>query len=499
VLKNAINSSFFVTCVFEFDIKFSKYIYNMAWTTNSNSSGSKNWAFVASSSNGVYLAACTANNDGIYVSTNKGLTWNGPQYTMNVCVGISVSSTGQYMAACSGSGPIPLSTDYGTTWTNRAPAPYGWGSFVMSSTGTPPTLFATYYDNGIGGVYNSFNYGASWTRNVTGLPAYSLTAISCSSDGTTVYTNAFDGSGGIVKSTDSGSTFGSKYGFYPNNLTSISSNISANIVYAAGQSSNAFIYRSINGGSTWSTTSAPNINWKNLACNSSGTTVIAGSQNGVIYLSTDTGVTWIQQSTLTGAGNMFVASDSSGINLVAAIANGYIWTETIPCFKEDTKILTNKGYIPIQDLRKGDLVQTLYNGFTPIYRIGKRDIYHHASEQRIKDQLYQCSQTEYPELFEDLVLTGCHSILVDEFKEGQREKMFDLVKDIYVTDHKYRLAACVDERTTVYKIPGKYTIYHVALENDFLYGNYGIYANGLLVESCDKYYINNFSNMDMIE
>ena len=31
----------------------------------------------------------------------------------------------------------------------------------------------------------------------------------------------------------------------------------------------------------------------------------------------------------------------------------------IICFKEDSKILTDKGYIPIQDLRKGDLVKTL--------------------------------------------------------------------------------------------------------------------------------------------
>ena len=85
------------------------------------------------------------------------------------------------------------------------------------------------------------------------------------------------------------------------------------------------------------------------------------------------------------------------------------------CFKEDTKILTDKGYIPIQDLRKGDLVKTLLHDYKPIDMIGKRDIYHPANKMRIKDQLYKCSQTEYPEIFEPLIITGGHCILVSGF------------------------------------------------------------------------------------
>jgi len=173
--------------------------------------------------------------------------------------------------------------------------------------------------------------------------------------------------------------------------------------------------------------------------------------------------------------------------------------DNVMCFKEHTKILTNKGYVPIQDLRKGDLVKTLLNDYKPIYMIGKKEIYHPACNERIKDQLYECSPSKYTELFEPLIITGCHSILVDDFKDGEREKMLGLLKDIYVTDHKYRLAACVDERTIVYKNPGTYTIYHVALENDNYYMNYGVYANGLLVETCSQRYLKELSNMNMIE
>ena len=170
----------------------------------------------------------------------------------------------------------------------------------------------------------------------------------------------------------------------------------------------------------------------------------------------------------------------------------------IACFKENTKILTNKGYIPIQELRKGDLVKTVEHGYKPIDMIGKRDITHKVKSERIPEQLYKCSQTQFNEVFEDLIITGCHSILVPEFKNDEREKTQKLLGDIYVTDNRYRLPACLDERTTVYEKPGTYTIYHFALENEDYYMNYGVYANGLLVESCSKRYLKEISNMEII-
>jgi surface protein len=170
----------------------------------------------------------------------------------------------------------------------------------------------------------------------------------------------------------------------------------------------------------------------------------------------------------------------------------------IVCFLEGSKILTDKGYKPIQDLRKGDLVKTIKHEYVPIDMIGKRDIYHIASTERIKDQLYKCSKDQYPELTEDLIITGCHSILVDKFtSEEQREKTIQVNGDTYVTDRKYRLPACADDRTSVYEVPGTYTIYHLALENDDYYMNYGIYANGLLVETCSKRYLKELSNMEL--
>jgi hypothetical protein len=209
---------------------------------------------------------------------------------------------------------------------------------------------------------------------------------------------------------------------------------------------------------------------------------------------------WIQYSFIFNANSRdtvlsFSSFNNPGVNRLADI----VVIENYPCFKEGTKILTDNGYVPIEQLRNGDNVKTLLHDFKPIVMIGEKTIHHPASEERIKDQLYKCSPHQYPELIEDLVLTGCHSILEEEFKDGEREKTQEVLGRIFATDDKYRLPACVDERTTVYEVPGDYKIYHIALEHEDYYMNYGIYANGLLVESCSQRYMVEVSNMTLIK
>jgi hypothetical protein len=173
----------------------------------------------------------------------------------------------------------------------------------------------------------------------------------------------------------------------------------------------------------------------------------------------------------------------------------------VVCFKECSKILTDKGYIPIENLRKGDLVKTLTNGYVSINMIGSKNMYNSVMNERNKDSLYLCSKDQYPEIIENLVITGCHSILVDNFKDDeQRSKaQYVLGGTIYVTEQKYRLPACVDLRAQIYNKEGHFVIYHLALDNDNYYNNYGVYANGLLVESCSKRYLKECSKMKLIE
>jgi len=151
-------------------------------------------------------------------------------------------------------------------------------------------------------------------------------------------------------------------------------------------------------------------------------------------------------------------SSSTGNSVDGQISNvTYLFTSIsgpLVCFKEGTNILTDTGYRPIETLRKGDRVKTVSHGFQAIDLIGYRPIHHTPSSERIKDQLYVCRSDRHPELTEELVLTGCHAILVKEFKDDEREKTLALLGDIYITDNHYRLPACVDKRTDVYEKRG---------------------------------------------
>ena len=173
-----------------------------------------------------------------------------------------------------------------------------------------------------------------------------------------------------------------------------------------------------------------------------------------------------------------------------------------PCFMKGTQILCFRGeeevYRPVQDLRKGDLVKTYRNGYLPVHMIGTSSLSNPGHEARIPNRLYKCSKELYPDLFEDLYITGCHSILVPALTNDQWENTKEMLGNVYITDNHFRLMACVDEKSQPYKRDAMIDIYHIALENDDYYMNYGVYANGLLVETCSKRYLTELSNMRII-
>jgi len=207
-----------------------------------------------------------------------------------------------------------------------------------------------------------------------------------------------------------------------------------------------------------------------------------------------------------------IADNSSGTspqNVVYAngsvlISDGtYNLYPAVPCFLEGSKILSlvegEETYVPIENLRKGDLIKTSRNGYKKVEIIGKGDIVNPGNNERTEDRLYKCSPVNYPELTEDLYITGFHSILVDTLTDVQREKTIMHTGRIFVTDNKYRLIACVDERAEPWNAEGDFTIWHIALENTDERMNYGIYANGgLLVESCSLMFLKTLTNMNII-
>lgn len=243
-----------------------------------------------------------------------------------------------------------------------------------------------------------------------------------------------------------------------------------------------------------------------MICDSSFIWMSAG--NGEVYR-ISTSVNSNIQLLVTGGDTQGLYSN--GTNVYCTFGNGFYKTEidppiiipnnhpsitySIACFLKGSKILTDKGYCNVEDLHKNDLIQTSRDGLKKIHLIGKREIIHPCSNDRDKNQLYKCSKKQYPELFDDLIMTGCHSILVDndEVSEVTKEKIKEVHEHLFVTDAKLRLPLCADERSIVYEKAGECSIYHLALENDDELMNYGIYANGLLVESCSKIYLENYN------
>jgi len=188
--------------------------------------------------------------------------------------------------------------------------------------------------------------------------------------------------------------------------------------------------------------------------------------------------------------------------------NTYTWSVPVfvsgpSCFLEGSKILclldNQERYVPVEKIRKGTLVKTLSSGYKPVDMIGHAKVYNSGDSARIKNRLFKCSKKNYPELFEDLIITGCHSILVGDITEEQRAKSIEYNNDIYITENRYRLIACLDDRAEPYEVEGEHPIWHLALENNDVYMNYGIFANGLLVETASKRMMKEYSGMELLE
>lgn len=182
----------------------------------------------------------------------------------------------------------------------------------------------------------------------------------------------------------------------------------------------------------------------------------------------------------------------------------YYLYPSAPCFLEGSTILCQvdgiEKYVPVEQLKKGTLVKTSLNGYKQIVLIGKGTIQNPGNDERIENRLYKCSTSKYPQLKDDLYITGCHSILEFPITEKQKEDTIKHLGKLYITDNKYRLMACVDERAEPWNSNGEFTIWHFALENSDERMNYGVYVNGgLLVETCSINILKKWSNMTYIE
>lgn len=207
-----------------------------------------------------------------------------------------------------------------------------------------------------------------------------------------------------------------------------------------------------------------------------------------------------------------IASNSTGSspqNVVYTTGNTlnsdgtYYLYATAPCFLAGTTVLClvdgAEKYVPIENLQKGARVKTSLSGYKELVAIGRGMIHNPGNSARIEERLYKCATEKYPSLKADLYITGCHSILEPFLTESQKEETVKRLGQLYGTENKYRLMACVDERAEPWNSEGTYRIYHFALEHEDENMNYGVYVNGgLLVETCAIRVLTRRSNLELL-
>ena len=158
-----------------------------------------------------------------------------------------------------------------------------------------------------------------------------------------------------------------------------------------------------------------------------------------------------------------------------------------PCFNYGTQILCvdkdcKEVYVPIQDIKVGTIVKTYYRGNRRVTMCGHKTMINNPEKWAYS--MYKMPKTG--EMLDDLIVTGGHSILQDKpvtdvMELTKQHKYWGNKK--YLIDGKYMVLAAVSKKFTQLKDTNQYTYYHLVLDCDNEYKQYGIWANGVLTES----------------
>jgi len=162
------------------------------------------------------------------------------------------------------------------------------------------------------------------------------------------------------------------------------------------------------------------------------------------------------------------------------------------CFDESTEILClnnnlEEVYFPISELKVGTFVKSFKHGFRRISAIYKNSLINNIND--FHSCMFLMPKNE--NMTKDLILTGGHSILVDNMTEGELTKNNEYFKNIITKiDDKHLLLAAASEKFTALENNNEYTFYNFCLENDSDdEARYGVWANGVLVETPSKQFL----------
>lgn len=209
--------------------------------------------------------------------------YSGAVGTSNAWNVSGCSSNGTNLAVGSG-GTIYVSSNSGSTWAagTGLPGSGTWGGLGVDAGGY--LMYAAIYN---GNVYKSINRGASWAQD-------------------TVINGGTAGSWVAVETAAA------------NSLYILDNGISS--------ASNPTVWRTTDAGATWNSTTLEILSASGIACAGSQVIVTqSATPDGVVAISTDSGVTWSYITAVSGKDFHACAAGGSGTYLIAE-ASGYIYS-----------------------------------------------------------------------------------------------------------------------------------------------------------------------------
>ena len=226
---------------------------------------------------------------------------------------------------------------------------------------------------------------------------------------------------------------------------------------------------------------------------------------------------------------VFVTTDgeSNGSDLLemssvtnVAFTNGDGSIDVVPldtiCFAEGTTIMIIDPhtkitkYVPVETLRPGDKVVTHTHGPVKILAIVTnknlpiKNVQTMNSTRSLRwfknSSLYLLRTEDHAELTHPLYLTGGHSLLKPQLSEREKKEMSKInwPKHFYKVDGMWKVLAHLHEHAE--PVVKSTRLYNLILEQDDMgdmFKNYGIYANGMLIESCNLEYISRVSSQSI--
>jgi hypothetical protein len=327
--------------------------FALNWSKSSDISANS----VSVSASGQYQTAtffnAVTNSGSIYISSNYGVSWSQPSSIVSdYYFSVSVSASGQYQTAVTittspGTGSIYNSNDYGVTWSLNSFVPPFAGiqhnSVSVSASGQYQTAVITVPTNpATGSIYNSNDYGVTWSLNSSATVSYLYTSVSMSATGQYQTATFLNGGGGNLY-------ISSNYGVTWSDPTiSVSNSYSSVSMSATGQYQTAVTstpsgggnpYISSNYGDTWSyPTSAPiSSPYSSVSISATGQLQVAASsksQFGYIAYSTNYGVDWSYSITTipynVNNGTRSVSMSPSGQYITVVTSAGGIYKSVLP-------------------------------------------------------------------------------------------------------------------------------------------------------------------------